>query len=266
MARDEALYSTGRVMIEKSADTAIIAIPTQKSAGKVLIVRIPRIMTHVEKREVALPFKNVADALPDLAREVAPRGVVGAGVHENEGRLLERFERGDERLGRGVARRAVVVRIGGDLKARRLQNGDVVPPSGIGHDGALEAEEVVREARGDSKRPGAAQGLDGRDASVEARGRGFSENESLNEVAVDGEPFDREVAVSKAAFGKALLGLFNHFEKRDLPGFVEENADAQIHLPFARVGLKHLIDAHDGIVGHRGERMKKVLSHDEALQ
>ena len=70
------------------------------AAGKALI-------GHVEKREVALPFKNVADALPDLAREVAPRGVVGAGVHENEGRLLERFERGDERLGRGVARRAV---------------------------------------------------------------------------------------------------------------------------------------------------------------
>ena len=51
-ARDEALYSTGRVMTEKSAEAAIIRIPTQNSAGKVLIVSIPRIITHVEKREV----------------------------------------------------------------------------------------------------------------------------------------------------------------------------------------------------------------------
>ena len=48
IARAEALYSTGSVTRLKSADNAIIAIPTQNSAGKVLINRIPAIITHVD--------------------------------------------------------------------------------------------------------------------------------------------------------------------------------------------------------------------------
>lgn len=52
-ARSEALYSTGRVTIEKTADMAIMAIPIQHTAvpNPEAIIAMPAMITHVAMRD-----------------------------------------------------------------------------------------------------------------------------------------------------------------------------------------------------------------------
>ena len=54
MALDDALYSTGSVIIENRADNAIIIMPAQNISGKTLMKIKPMIITHVDHFDVTL--------------------------------------------------------------------------------------------------------------------------------------------------------------------------------------------------------------------
>jgi len=150
---------------------------------------------------------------------------------------------GRQRLQHGVKGHAqclpVEIRVGMHRKARAFKNRHMVIPSRIGHPDCGLREIALEKIRAHFQRARTAQSLDRGDATLGQHGSIIAKQQATNHIAIRLVAFHRQVNTRHlAATGNTLIGLLNGVELRNHAFFVVIQADREIDLVRARIGLE----------------------------
>mmetsp|Transcript_72430 Transcript_72430/g.223771 ORF Transcript_72430/g.223771 Transcript_72430/m.223771 type:complete len:295 (+) Transcript_72430:613-1497(+) len=196
----------------------------------------------VHEGEELARLHDLDDLPPLLLRGVHARGVVGAGVQEDQGalrRALQRVHHAREVQRLGVR---LVVGVGLDRKARLREDGVVVAPGRVRDPDLVHRRRHVglHKLGGHAERAGARERLDGGDAAL-LHGVALAKDELLRERlelsgTVDGAVF--LVDAASELLEHLVLGLLDHVQDKGLALLRPVGADTQIHLSGVLVGIE----------------------------
>jgi hypothetical protein len=197
----------GEALAQDGSETLLDEVAQRKgvlvsvAAGKALV-------GHVEEGEVVARLDGLGDLGPLLLGGVDARGVVGAGVEQDDAVLGHALDVGNHALKVEADGVLVVVAVLLDLQARVLEDGIVVRPRGVGDVDCfcvwvVALDEGTADAEGTSARDGLG---DGDAVLVEGRGVGaIRELEGgLSEV---GHTRDAGVLLVQVRLDNLLLGF-----------------------------------------------------------
>ena len=204
-----------------------------------------------ERHEPALAA-GVHHLLPLRIGQVDAGRVVAARVQHHDRGGRQRAKRRQHLLELHAVAGRVVVGIGVDGEAGRLEERAMILPAGVADPDLRIGDEAADEVGANLECTSAAQGLYGGDTLVGEKWRVAAEQQPLDSLVVLGEPVDGYVATGRRLLQPQGLGLAHGLKQRDLAGVVVVDPDPQIDLAGTGVGDECLGQPQDGVAGgHR---------------
>ncbi len=202
---------------------------------------------NVEKRKQRPRAHDFDDSTPLLVVGVDAGRVVAAGMQYDDRSRGQLLQRGDHAVDVQPVRRGLVIRIDIDDEPGAFEQRAMVFPRRVADPYLRAGREPAQKIGADLERTGAAERLNGDDATgLHELGLG-SEDQAAHRAVVGGDAVDRQIDVRPALVGECALGPVHALEQRHLAVVVAINADAEVHLARVRIGIERFRDTEDRI-------------------
>jgi hypothetical protein len=179
--------------------------------------------------------------------EVGAGRVVAAGVQDDDRSCRQRVQPRLHRREIDATRRRIIIGVRVDAETGELEQCAMILPARVADVDRCLGQQPTQVIGTDLEGAGAAERLDGQDAAFGEQRRLLTEEQFLHRLVVGGQTVDRLVAARRHRLQTRLLGELDRRQQRHLAAVVEIDADAQIDLRRAAVGIERLGQAEDGI-------------------
>ena len=218
---------------------------------------VEALVGHVDEGEKAAFLQQRRDLLPLRDGQVGAGGVVAARMQQDHGTGFQPAQVGQHAGEIQAMRGGVEIGVVDDVEAGRAEYGAMVFPAGIADRHRGVRQQLLQQVRAHAQGAAAADGLGGGDAAGGDQLRILAEHQLAGGGVIGRQAVDGQVAARLALGGQGFFDAAHAVEQGDAALLVVVDADAQVDLLGAGIGVVSLGQPQDGVAGHQFDGCKK---------